>query len=222
MWDKIIANINTSSNIWKGRTTAIKDHVLLAKTMLLSKLWYVASILPVPVTVIKRIDKVIFDFVWNSAPHKVGKKQMRRDKDNNGLDLWDLDAKIQSLQAGWILKFVNNKIKGSLFELITDKCIRWAEAGTLRHLLNDPDDNREFIDTAPLAEIIFSWSKIVKPEPNLTPDTWCAEIIRTSSKRKKIIEEKLSGLLLVKSVNYQDGTALMVEHRWANGLIIRG
>jgi hypothetical protein len=220
LWKKTIGKIQNAANFWKCRTAAIKDRVLLAKTMLLSKVWYFASILPVPPQIVDKIDKIIMDFVWNSSPHKVGRKQMRREKNQNGLDLWDLDAKIRALQAGWILKFVNNKITGSLFELIKEKCQEWGKESSLRHLLNDPDDNREFIGSAPLAEIIYSWSKIVKPEPKLTAGSWITEIVRTSNKR--LVEEVPRGLFLVKRINQEDSTVVAITHSWSRGILTPG
>src|ERR1041385_1148750 len=93
-----------------------------------------------------------------------------------------MEAKVRDLQAAWILKFVQGRLTGSLNGIIRDLVLKWALLGNNRHFLNDPDDNREFVGSAPLAEIIFSWSKIVKPEPRLDQNNWVARIVRKSEK----------------------------------------
>src|SRR3954453_876840 len=103
-------------------------------------------------------------YVRNSCgeTHKIGRCQFWLPKKEGGLNWWDLDAKVRSLQATWVHMFLTGKVSPSLDALFKEVIQKWATGGNLHHLLNDPDDNRDEIGSMPIAEIIYSWSKIVR------------------------------------------------------------
>jgi hypothetical protein len=120
MWCKIIGKLQAAADLWDRKSMATGDRVLLAKAMLLSKVWYHSSVLPIPDDLIKVINKIVEKFIWAGKPHKVGRCQMRLPKKEGGLFVWDLEAKIRALQAGWIHKHLRGELKGSLEELIQE------------------------------------------------------------------------------------------------------
>src|ERR1043165_716292 len=87
------------------------------------------------------MNKVCENFVWAGKPHKIGRTQFRLPKKEGGLNWWDLDAKVRSLQATWVHKYLTGKVSPSLDALFREVIGKWASGGNLRHLLNDPDDN---------------------------------------------------------------------------------
>ena len=124
---------------------------------------------------------------------------MRRSKASNGLNLWDIESKIRGLQCKWILEIIQDKKLGAIKSLLEEEIANWASKGHARGLLLDPDDNRADIQSKPIAEIIFSWSKISRP--NLKPEigSWVTIIDRVKSKKNKVTET-VSGFYLVEAV----------------------
>ena len=146
--------------------------------------------LPVPDTVSAEIEKIIKTFIWGGSPPKVSRKQMRRPKDEGGLDGWDIECKFRALQANWILKYVCDELSGSLEGVIQELVWKWANTSPTRHLLNDPDDNREWCGSRPIAECIFAWSKIVKYAPELKAGQFVAILDRKVHPGKGIEESQ--------------------------------
>ena len=193
MWEKIINKMKIAAADWNTKSSAVGDRVFIAKTMLLSKVWYHGSILPIKKEYIDNIEKIVKEFVWNGKVPKIGRYQMRKDKKNNGLKLWDIESKIQGLKCNWILSFLQEKKSlGLLKDLLVCEIGKWSELGFNRGLLLDPDDNRERIHSKPLAEIIYAWSKISRP--CLVPEKgdWISKVVRKTS-RGNLVEESLVG-----------------------------
>src|SRR5690348_13558399 len=134
--------MEATAQLWKWKSSAIHDRVLVAKTMILSKLWYYGSIMPINKEVLAKMEKIVMSYIWNGKPAKICRAQMRKDKNNGGFNVWDLEAKVRALQANWVLKCIQGNLGGSLYELIDELIMKWALAGNKRHFLNDPDDNR--------------------------------------------------------------------------------
>ena len=132
---------------------------------------------------------------------------------------WDLEAKVRALQANWILKFLRGDLTGSLKELIQNEVEEWAEDPShFRHLLNDPDDHREVISSAPIGEILYSWSKITSGE--ITPDTtgWYGMIVRSS--KRGIVSEEIKGPFKVETVEEDRVLArhyVLGSNKWIKG-----
>ena len=94
--------------------------VLQVKALILSKIWYLGSVTPIPAPYYKVIQKVVEKFVWGGQPHKIGRCQMRLPKGEGGINLWDIESKIRALQAAWVHKCLTGKLSGSLKELFNE------------------------------------------------------------------------------------------------------
>ncbi len=214
LWLRVINKMKVAAELWRTRSTAVGDRVMIAKTMILSKIWYYGSILPIDNNVIKEVESITNKFVWNNKTPKVGRYQMRGDKVKNGLNLWDIESKIRGLQCKWILDVVQGvKPLGAIKFLIEEVIANWAVKGYARSILLDQDDNRELIQSKPIAEIIFSWSKISRP--HLKPDigTWVT-IVDRDINRKKEVTETITGFYLVENIKGEN--ILATEYFWNN------
>src|SRR5271156_1128449 len=107
---------------------------------------------------------------------------------------------------------------GSLAALIQGLVDKWASIeGACRHLLNDVDDQREFVGFAPLAEVIFAWSKVVKYEPRFKEGNWVSRIDRLEE--GKWVTEKRHGLYKVIVANRH--SLECVQFGWKYGSLIK-
>src|SRR5277367_5163962 len=106
LWSKVVAKMNAAATLWCKKTTAVSDRVLLAKALILSKVWYYGSILPLDPKFIVQMEKIVKEFIWGYKVPKVGQKQMQLCKAAGGLNVWDLAAKDMALNSNWILKYV--------------------------------------------------------------------------------------------------------------------
>jgi hypothetical protein len=125
MWQKVLKNMKAAAELWFYKSSAIWDRVLQAKALILSKVWYLGSVTPIPDTILKEMKHVCKEFVWANKPHKIGQCQFQLPKKEGGLNWWDLDSKVRSLQATWVHKFLTGKVSPSLdalFKEVIHKC----------------------------------------------------------------------------------------------------
>ena len=78
--------------------------------MLLSLLWYHATIMPLKYDrhsdIIYQIEKEAVAFIWGFGIHKISRSQIMLPKTEGGLNMWDLHTKILALRATMIMKMI--------------------------------------------------------------------------------------------------------------------
>src|SRR3569623_1924753 len=108
MWEKVVSKMRSTAELWEKKSSAIWDRVLQCKALILSKVWYMGPIMPIPVIIIEDMKKICEKFVWNNKPHKIGRCQMRLPKKEGGINWWDIESKVRALQATWVHKYLCN------------------------------------------------------------------------------------------------------------------
>lgn len=103
---------------WNRIGGAVKDRVLIAKTMALSKLWYKASVMPWDIKSLRRIQKMTMNYIWSYKPHKVAWAQAIRPKKRGGLGMWSIVAKVRAANATWGFNLETNKVSPDLKTLL--------------------------------------------------------------------------------------------------------
>ena len=58
--------IENNVKIQNQRHLSLKGKTMIINTILLSKLWYICSVFPLPRHLLPEINKMIFNFLWNS------------------------------------------------------------------------------------------------------------------------------------------------------------
>ena len=68
--EKRIKNMNTIINIWKSRNLDLKGRITILKTLIVPQINFLLSMIYIPEQVLKKIDKILFEYLWNSKPAK--------------------------------------------------------------------------------------------------------------------------------------------------------
>lgn len=104
-WDKVYQNVN--SLIWmnRPRLVNIKQKVVLLNTFICSKMWYMASILPMPNRYVGMFTKQIGFFLWAGVPaQRVRMTDVVRPRKEGGLGLHSPDLKTKALLVNRYIK----------------------------------------------------------------------------------------------------------------------
>ena len=80
----------------------------IVKTLGLSKLIYSASLLSIPKGLIEKIDKIIFNFIWDNKPAKIKRKTIIAEKKCGGLRMVDFEMMERSLKIAWVKRIIEN------------------------------------------------------------------------------------------------------------------
>ena len=66
-----LKNMNTIINIWKSRSLLLKGKITIIKTLILPQINFLFSMIHIPDQILKKLDKILFDYLWNSKPAKI-------------------------------------------------------------------------------------------------------------------------------------------------------
>ena len=64
-WNFWIEKLAKRLESWKFRTLSLKGKSMIINTLALSGSWYTGSVVPLPAWAEKRINRIIFDFLWS-------------------------------------------------------------------------------------------------------------------------------------------------------------
>ena len=108
--------IKEHMSAWSNRIMTPMGRVVIVKTFIISQLVYLLSNLPSPSTdFLNKLDKMIFNFIWNGKFDKIKHKYLRLDKDQGGLNVPHLGTQDKVLKISWLHKLLNRQDNDVLF-----------------------------------------------------------------------------------------------------------
>ena len=103
-----LEEINKLLNCWINRTLTIYGKATIVKSLVLPKLTHLALVLPnLELTKIKRLENLIFTFIWGNKPDKVKREDAKLSEKAGGLGLVDIQDFWKSLKFSWLRRAIN-------------------------------------------------------------------------------------------------------------------
>ena len=106
-WDKKLKTMEDKIQIWKQRNLTLFGKVLIIKSMVLSNITLQASVLPIPDTIEKKLNRLIFNYLWSSN-EKIKRTVVIRTLNEGGLNVTDIESWFLSLKTAWIPRLYNS------------------------------------------------------------------------------------------------------------------
>lgn len=95
---------------WRRRSLTVIGKIVVWKTLALSKLTYVALMLPfLSQDRAKRINDEMLNFIWDGGSAKIAKKIMEKPTKDGGLNLPNINTFFEGLKIGWIKRLEFSK-----------------------------------------------------------------------------------------------------------------
>ena len=122
-----LMKIKSILGCWKFRRLSLVGKIVVLKSLVASQLVYVCSPLQTNHEVIKEINKLFFNFLWNDKGDKIKRAVMINDHPNGGLKMIDVVSFNKSVKASWIKKYLDSENsypgpRGFLVSLIGKFC----------------------------------------------------------------------------------------------------
>ena len=89
--------MKTKLNLWLSRDRTIYEKSLIVKTLRISQLVYVSSMLTVPKTVIRTVQETLFAFIWNNKKDKIKRLVMFQPQLEGGINFVNFNKVVKSL-----------------------------------------------------------------------------------------------------------------------------
>ena len=101
-------SLKKTLNMWSQRDLSIVGRINIIKTLALSKLVFICSVMSTPKDFSKEVNRFVFDFIWNHKPAKIKKTTLFKQKTAGGLDMRDFSLFDKALKLNWVKRLCSN------------------------------------------------------------------------------------------------------------------
>ena len=108
--------------IWRMRGLTLQGKITVFKTLVISKLVYCSYLSYVPKSIIDLVKKMQKEFVWSDKPAKIKHNTMCNSYEQGGLQMSDIDLKIDALHLSWVRRLFEGN--DHQWKHIPRKCFR--------------------------------------------------------------------------------------------------
>jgi len=120
---KVLENIKKSVAIWDGVRLNIIERVVVSKTFILSKLWYIINFITLSEENIRMIESMIHKFIWSNSMELIKRNTLILPYESGGLNSVCLRAKIETSQIQNYINILNNNER--MFYQISSKYLKF-------------------------------------------------------------------------------------------------
>lgn len=110
---------------WSVHRLSIIGKITVLKSLVASQVHVIHRLSPLQTSsqIIKQINDLFFDFLWNSRGDKIKRNVITQNYGNTGLRMIDIASFNKALKSVWIRRYLdeNNKRKWKLFAMLRSK-----------------------------------------------------------------------------------------------------
>ncbi len=119
-WTNKIDKIKIIFERWKNRNLTLFGKILIIKSLASSILIHTMSIIVTPEEVLKEIEKLIFNFLWNSTD-RIKRKTLIGSKGDGGIKMLDIFCKDKALKAGWFRRLHTKNVNSDYINMLLQR-----------------------------------------------------------------------------------------------------
>ena len=105
-WDQKIDKMSSKLKVWRMRNLSYEGKVLLIRSLAMSQVMYAVEMKTIDESHIKRINDIIYEFLWSSKNITIKREICFLPKSMGGLDVVNLQSLIKVKRVQWILRFL--------------------------------------------------------------------------------------------------------------------
>ena len=105
-YDEIIGGMRKVFGLWKNRKLGLRGKVVVINSLVLSKLIYVMNVVEVPEEVIKKINEMIKDFLWEGRGVRIARDVLENEYGEGGLKLINLENRKKALRVRTMTQYI--------------------------------------------------------------------------------------------------------------------
>ena len=123
-FDNKIEKLKRQLHWWKARDLTILGRILIVKSLGISKFAHLASMINIPDNIVKSINTLIFQFVWQGKTDRIKRDLIIQDYDKGGLKMVEMEMVIKASKIMWIKEYLDPSIHAKWkanFEVLSNK-----------------------------------------------------------------------------------------------------
>ena len=123
-FDKRLDDIKCTFLRWKNRGLTLIGKIQLLKTFAVSKIMYLVSNIEIPDDFVKKVERMMFEFLWN-GPDKISRATLYAEYVDGGLKFPNLRCMIETQLVKWIQRYIMQSNHNWIFFLSLLQTIWW-------------------------------------------------------------------------------------------------
>ena len=174
---------------WTVRRLSLIGKITVLKSLAASQVTHLLSPLQIDSQVIKQINDLFYDFLWNSKGDKIKRNVITQNYGNGGLRMIDIASFNKALKSVWIRKYLDESNKGKWKLFFDAELEKLGGQIVFRGNLDVKDVKKLANNLSPfLKEILEIWSElnyqgsIETVESFLTQSLWYNSLVRVMDK----------------------------------------
>ena len=105
-WRPRITAVENVLNSWRQRSLSYGGRALVINALVLSRVWYVASLIHVPRWIGVELNYLVFKFFWGGKRDLVGRRVVVQLRSLGGFAVVDFFSKVSALHVQWVRRFI--------------------------------------------------------------------------------------------------------------------
>ena len=93
-------------NLWRMRNLTLQGRIQIIKTFIISKFQYQFANDSIPAQFVKRLEKIVYQFIWKSKQEKLKRNVLVQEIYNGGLKAPHLDSIIFTSRIAWVKRYI--------------------------------------------------------------------------------------------------------------------
>ena len=103
-----IDRIKTILNMWQGRALSLMGKITILKSLVLPQILQLAYVFPLHESLLKDLENLFFDFVWNKGKHLVSKQTLFQNYAMGGFKMLSIIDMVKCAKIMWVKRFCNS------------------------------------------------------------------------------------------------------------------
>ena len=147
-------------NIWTSGNLSLRGRIMIIKALILPQIQFLFSMLYTPDQILKKIDDMLFKYLWSNKPPKIKRNTIIAPTQSGGLGMVDVHKVHTAAKCSWI-KCLLNESEGKW------KGLMWTRLNLDQNQINK-NFSKKFITakTSFHQQVLNSWVHIHNIHPN--------------------------------------------------------
>ena len=159
-YDERITKIKNVIELWQFRRLTLIGKITLIKSLLVSQLVYILTPLPTSTEALQKVNKPLFDFLWNGKGDKIKRTVIIKDYDEGGLKMININVFNQSLKVSWIKKYLDQTNRGKWKFVFDDSLKKYRDEAIFSYNLHKDDIPMLGISNPFVREVLDTWTEL--------------------------------------------------------------
>ena len=104
-WRPRIDAVHRVLKSWRSRSLSFQGKALINNALALFRIWYVASLIPMPAWALKELYLLVFTFFWSGKRELVSRVTVSQPSLFGGFAVVDIKLKVWALLGQWVRRF---------------------------------------------------------------------------------------------------------------------